>query len=292
MTMQGSAEVSKTVSVITLNKGRGTHLVRLLEGLSRGDRVKECVVVEMGGDKGALPETPFPARRVDLDHPGLPLAAARNAGRRAATGELLVFLDVDCIPSADLVNALAEGAASRESLVCCAVTYLPDGAVRDGWTELDLRRVGSRHPARLFPSEGLAQAPNPGLFWSLAFAVQAKTYDRLDGFDEAYSGYGAEDTDLAFRADALGIPVLFSAHGHAYHQRHAAYDPPLQHFSDIISNARRFHDRHGVWPMRGWLDAFVRLGLLRSDDSTGYTVLRVPSADEIALAALPPDRPF
>ena len=33
-------------SVVTLNKGRRAHLVRLLEGLSRGAPPGECVVVE------------------------------------------------------------------------------------------------------------------------------------------------------------------------------------------------------------------------------------------------------
>lgn len=280
------------VSVITLNKGRGVHLGRLLQGLARGSLPHECVVVDMGGDEAALPQTPFPARRILLDRPGLPLAAARNAGRRAATSQNLVFLDVDCIPSADLVGVLVEALAIQDGLVCCAVTYLPAGAVKDDWLESDLIRVGQTHPARLFPREGRAPAPQPGLFWSLAFGVRASTFDRIGGFDEDFAGYGAEDTDLAFRADALGIPILFSARGHAFHQRHAAHDPPLQHFADIMRNAARFRAKHGLWPMRGWIDDFIRLGLVRADAHGGFEVLRQPTADEIAATALPPGRPF
>lgn len=108
-------------SVITLNKGRRAHLLRLLEGLGRGDHPAECVVVEMGGDDAPLPDHGFPVRRVLLDGDGLPLAAARNAGRRAASGEILVFLDVDCIPSADLVAGLGACAAEHDALICCAV---------------------------------------------------------------------------------------------------------------------------------------------------------------------------
>jgi hypothetical protein len=197
-------------TVITLNKGRDAHLARLLEGLARGPHPEACVVVEMGANPVPLPDLGFPIRRVHLEAAGLPLARARNAGRRAATTERLVFLDVDCIPSADLVPSLSHDLDAADGLICCEIRYLPAGTVADGWTEVALRAAGHRHPVRHFPERGLARAENVGLFWSLAFGVRATTFDRLGGFDEGFDGYGAEDTDLAFRADALGIPVLFT----------------------------------------------------------------------------------
>ncbi|MEE7438856.1 hypothetical protein MOR12E_06120 [Methylobacterium oryzae] len=142
------------------------------------------------------------------------------------------------------------------------------------------------------PAGTVAPAPQPGLFWSLAFAVRAATYDRLGGFDETFSGYGAEDTDLAFRAERAGVPILFLGGPRAYHQHHPGYDPPLQHFRDIVANAARFHDRHGIWPMDGWLDGFARLGLIAADRSTGIVVHRDPTPDEMEAARLSDDRPF
>ncbi|WP_370875324.1 glycosyltransferase family 2 protein [Methylobacterium amylolyticum] len=285
-----------STAVITLNKGRGAHLARLLEGLARGTPPDACVIVEMGGDDSPLPALPFPVERVPFAGSGLPLAAARNAGRRAASAaasaDTLVFLDVDCIPSADLVAGLSAAVAARDGLICCAVRYLPAGAVRDGWTEADLDRLGHLHPVRDFPEAGLVPAPKPGLFWSLAFAVRAATYDRLGGFDAEFSGYGAEDTDLAFRADAAGLPILFLGGPRAYHQHHPGYDPPLQHFRDIVANASRFRARHGLWPMDGWLDGFARLGLIAADRTDGIRVLRDPTPAETAAARLPDDRPF
>jgi GT2 family glycosyltransferase len=280
-----------SATVITLNKGRDDHLARLLDGLSRGAHPAECIVVEMGSAPAPLPDLGFPIRRVDCPSEGLPLARARNAGRRAARTEKLVFLDVDCIPSADLVASLDADLDMADGLICCEVRYLPAGAAGEGWTEAGLRQAGLPHPVRHFPASGLARTDNPGLFWSLAFGVRATTFDRLGGFDESFDGYGAEDTDLAFRADAAGVPVLFSARGGAYHQYHQAYDPPLQHFADIVRNARRFHARHGLWPMDGWLDAFARMGL-STERGEDIEVLRLPTPEEIAAARLPTDRPF
>jgi len=280
-------------SVITLNKGRDVHLARLLEGLARGTPPAECVVVEMGKEPPPLPEYGFPVRRIVLGAEGLPLARARNAGRRAASGDNLVFLDVDCIPSNDLVEDLDDDLTQADGLICCEVRYLPDGVVSDGWTQAGLHAAGQPHPVRVFPKVGREATDNPGLFWSLAFGVRTATFDRLGGFDEAFDGYGAEDTDLAFRAAAAGVPVLLTARGEAYHQHHLACDPPLQHFDSIVRNARRFHARHGLWPMDGWLDAFARLGHVsetwRDDD---LTVLRPPSPAEIAAVRVASEHPF
>ena len=279
-------------TVITLNKGRDAHLARLLEGLARGPHPEACIVVEMGSAPEPLPDLGLPVRRIVLDAPGLPLARARNAGRRAAATERLIFLDVDCIPSADLVPRLSEDLIQADGLICCEIRYLPAGAVGDGWTEAALAAAGHAHPVRHFPERGMSRTDNPGLFWSLAFGVRAETFDRLGGFDEGFDGYGAEDTDLAFRADALGVPVLFTAGGRAFHQHHLACDPPLQHFADIVRNATRFRARHGLWPMEGWLDAFAARGLIGSDWRNDLTVLRQPGADEIAETRVPADRPF
>jgi GT2 family glycosyltransferase len=247
----------------------------------------------MGGDDAPFPPLPFPVERVAFPRAGLPLAAARNAGRRAARAETLIFLDVDCIPSADLVAGLTRAVAAQDGLICCEIGYLPAGAVADGWRAADLERLGQPHPVRTFPPPGqVAPAPQPGLFWSLAFAVRAATYDRLGGFDEAFSGYGAEDTDLAFRADRAGVPTLFLGGPRAYHQHHPGYDPPLQHFRDIVANATRFQARHGLWPMDGWLDGFARLGLIAADRSGGIVVRRDPTPQEMAAARLPDERPF
>jgi GT2 family glycosyltransferase len=222
----------------------------------------------------------------------MPLAAARNRAAEAATGDLLIFLDVDCIPSADLVADLTSAVSEHDGLVCCEIRYLPAGAVADGWTAQGLDRLGRPHPVRTFPARGVAPAEKPGLFWSLAFAVRAVTFDRLGGFDEGFDGYGAEDTDLAFRAAGLGIPVLFTAGPRAWHQHHPACDPPLQHFSDIVRSARRFHERHGLWPMEGWLAAFAARGLIAWDRDDRLDVLRAPTPEEIAAARLAPERAF
>jgi glycosyltransferase involved in cell wall biosynthesis len=292
--MESGAETeAPDVSVLTLAKGRAAHLRRLLDGLARGSRrPAECIVVSMDKVPPSLPAMGFPLTVHHLFAEGLPLAAARNAAARLATSPVLVFLDVDCIPAANLVAALAADAAREDGLICCEILYLPAGATGVA-TEEQLLARGIRHHVRAFPRAGLRAEPNAGLFWSLAFAVRRPTFERLGGFDEAFSGYGAEDTDFAFRAREAGVRLLFTASTRAFHQHHAIHDPPLNHFGDILANAERFHERHRFWPMEGWLDAFADMGLIEPPRAGPHLrVIRAPSAAEIAASACPPERAY
>ena len=93
------------------------------------------VVVSMGDPSLAAVTRQHPGVQtitVPVADPGrLPLAAARNAGAEAALeagAELLVFLDVDCLPGDRLLPRYAQ-AARDDALLCGPVTYLPQGAV-------------------------------------------------------------------------------------------------------------------------------------------------------------------
>ena len=58
----------------------------------------------------------------------LPLAAARNAAARAAVGDQLIFLDMDCIPVPELVADYAGFLDAQDALLMGEVLYLPGGA--------------------------------------------------------------------------------------------------------------------------------------------------------------------
>lgn len=275
------------ISVLTLVKNRETHLQRLAEGLARSAMPPaELVIVDMSDIPVAAPEAGCPVRLVRLETAGLPLAQARNLAASHATAERLLFLDVDCIPSRALVGAMDAALARENRLICAEVLYLGPDDLAEPWTEDGLVARGQRHPVRDFPAEGLRPEENAGLFWSLAFGIRRASFTRLGGFDETFSGYGAEDTDLGFAAREAGIGLSFLGGCPVFHQYHGVIDPPLNHFGDIVENAKRFHRKWRRWPMEGWLAAFRTLGLVHWSDEE-LDIIRRPTATEIARAQQP-----
>jgi GT2 family glycosyltransferase len=272
------------LTVLTLVKGREAHLAQQIEGLRRSTVPPAAhIIVNMGGGPLALPPSPCPRTVVDFPTDGLPLAAARNRAAAQAGTDMLLFLDVDCIPQAGLLAAMETAMRTFDGLLCAEIRYLAGDEARGDWDEALLLRTALPHPARDFPAAGLRLEANAGLFWSLAFAVHRRTFAALGGFDERFTGYGAEDTDFSLRARAAGLPLAFLGGACAFHQHHDVYDPPLQHFEDILKNAQLFYDLHGTWPMRGWLDAFVAMGLTAFENGH-FSIVRRPSARELAAA--------
>lgn len=278
-----------TLSVLTIVKNRSAHLAQLIEGLRRSDAMpSELIIIDMASESAVtVPPLPFPVRVVRLDSPGLPLAQARNAAAQAAQGNAWLFLDVDCIPMRGLVAAMAQALADHDALICAEALYLGPDDARASWDEADLARCGARHPVREFPAIGVREETNAGLFWSLVFGIRRQSFEKLGGFDESFTGYGAEDTDFGFRARQAGLPLLFMGGAGAFHQYHDSFDPPFQHFGDIVRNAELFRDRWNMWPMDGWLTGFEKAGLIRRE-GTAITILQRPGPALIESARVTP----
>nr|WP_217922844.1 glycosyltransferase [Miltoncostaea oceani] len=279
-----------SLSVCTLVRNRNALLRRVLEGLERSTvPPRELVVVRAGG------EDPAPvlaaARRVRVvveELPGddevIPYSAARNRAAAAATGSAVCFLDADAIPGPGLVAALDAALADEDAIAIGDILYLPPGAVGDDWTAGGLRALGRRHPGRPAPpAAGVAACDRHELVWGTCFAMRRDRFLELGGFHEGFQGYAGEDTDLAIRARAAGVPLRVVAGAEVLHQHHDVWDPPLQQFRATLANARVFRDRHGWWPMGGWLDGFARLGLI-AWDGDDVRVLRDPTPGEIDAA--------
>ncbi|TPW28200.1 glycosyltransferase [Pararhizobium mangrovi] len=267
-----------------------------MESLRAQTRLPDELVIACMQDavEPDLPELPFSVRQFTVGGDALPLARARNRAAGTASGDTLVFLDVDCIASPTLVERFEEACETERGLFLGEVLYLPAGAVTRPLDTAKLDALGVPHPSKpAIPAEGMRPEPETGEFWGLSFALAKATWTALGGMDEAFTGYGGEETELAARLDEKGVPLWWVAGARAYHQHHTVYSPPLHHFDAILTNARRFKHRHGRWCMDYWLGQFAEGGWIAWDRSCeDVEVLRRPTREEIEAARQPDDVRF
>jgi GT2 family glycosyltransferase len=265
--------------VVTLVAGRRHHLVRQQQALARSAVPTDDYIVVAMSDHDARRHVQAgqPAAHVvevPLCGGHLPLASARNAGAEAALArgaELLVFLDVDCLPAPELVGRYVEAAGidRRPGRVLCGpVANLPPPPDA-GYDLTTLANNGVAVQGRPIPRpHETIESQDFTLFWSLSFAITAASWRNVGGFSDDYLGYGAEDTDFAQHLRASGGSICWVGGAWAYHQHHPKTDPPVEHLHDIVRNARIFKARWGWWPMGGWLTTFEELHLLHHDPDT------------------------
>jgi glycosyltransferase involved in cell wall biosynthesis len=122
------------------------------------------------------------------------ISRARNAGAAAATGEWLLFVDADCLPSAELFSDLVEKIDEGNCIGGGATVHLPG-------TRLDVRFWVALW-------NGLSRA----LRWAAGsfFFCEARAFRELGGFSQAL--YAAEEIDLSRRLKRRGRLVILHRH--------------------------------------------------------------------------------
>lgn len=257
--------VSK-LSVLTLTHNRTDHLQNLLVGLAQSSRLPdECIVAHMNEPAAILGDWPFDCQHFTYEDSrvSLPLPSARNAAARRATGDRLIFLDVDCIPAKDMLAEYEKAfEQENEAIAMGNVHYLPH-PISNNWTEDLLKQKSAPHPKRdVSHLVTIEKENNYGLFWSLSFGLSTELFNRLGGFSDCYPSYGAEDTDFAWKAREQEIDLVWVPKALAFHQFHPSPVPPWHNFESIIYNAKVFYQKWGEWPMEGWLKVFAEEGYI------------------------------
>src|SRR5258705_11701206 len=204
-------------AVITTAHGRAHPLRRRDDGLSRSARLPDMHVIVATDDPAVSDVVAVSGSTAHVVHrvngPGpLAVASARNIGALTALDhnvDLLVFLDVDCIPRRNMLGRYHEAvldAKHRDALLCGPVSYLPPPHDVDGYP-VTLEHLINPHPARPAPRDGdIIPSTDYELFWSLSFALVASTWRQIGGFCERYRGYGGRGNYLVDPQGAAGDP--------------------------------------------------------------------------------------
>lgn len=282
------------ISALTIASGRAEHLKNVVAGFQAQSVPPDELVIGVMQDTPyeGLPETDFPVHQIFVSHEDLPLAAARNAVAEAAGGQLLVFVDVDCIPHPNLIGDYLTHSARQPGLLMGEVGYLPGHATAEGLDYEVFERLAVKHSDRQGPPEaGFARCMDYRCFWSLNFAMDRASWIASGGFDERYVGYGGEDTDFGRTLDDRGIPIFWVKGAKVYHQYHPHCMPPIHQVASVVRNAELFASKWGHRTMEHWLYAFRLMGLIENARD-GIRILREPNEADFALCSQMEDMPY
>lgn len=209
--------------IITLN--RAALLERTLEGLARQSRqIDEIVVVDNGPAPNNDTERVVSASAARyVAEPRRGYGHARNRGLAEAQGDIVYFLDDDCVPQADwsdvLWNVLESGAAD-----------LASGSRTPGQPGLAARlEYLSTDGPVLSPS--LAAGPARHLSTS-NLIVRREVIEKVGCFDTTL--VMCEDRDYTTRARKLGFRLRFEPKARVTHY------PAIRGFSDYLGKMRHY----------------------------------------------------
>ncbi len=205
------------LSVVIATRDRADFLEGALASLAaqRATPAFEVVVVDNGSrDRTAelvrerTQHAGFPLRYVFAAEPNR--GAARNAGVRAATGDVALFIDDDVRLPERFLFAHAKAHAWRHGrAITGPILNVPDAAAR--------------------PAPTLANYSG-AFFCTCNVSLARAAFDAVGGFDEAFSLYGWEDTELGLRLRRSGVARGFAWDAYLWHIK----PPHVETFEAVV----------------------------------------------------------
>ena len=229
------------IAVIVSTFERPGHLERCLASIEAQRGVAgrfEVVVTDDGSKDGTLRLLATTARRVDFpltftthEHDGFRLARRRNEGVAASKAPYLLFTDGDCILPPDHLRIhlktrrpgrivagdclrLDRDASDAVAADALRAGLFPRSLPAGERLRLTLKGLRAKfYEACRKPLRPRLSGNNIGIWRS--------DYERVNGFDEQFVGWGLEDRDLQVRLERLGLRawsiLLRTAPVHLWH---------------------------------------------------------------------------
>ncbi|HEU0302953.1 MAG TPA: galactosyltransferase-related protein [Gaiellaceae bacterium] len=243
-----------TISVVVSTYEWPEALDAVLFGLSeQTDARFEVVVAEDGAGQGTAAvverwRPTFGLRLLHVTQPdeGFRLARVKNLGARAAGGDYLVLIDGDAVPRRELVAAIRRSALAGWFLATKRLELdrrLSERVLAERlpvhrwslWHWLRERRHAGplaaltprdrRRPGR----DGLPEFVPHANRYGVLFGVSRADFERVNGFDMRFEGWGEEDVDLALRLRRLGLRCGWPGPGgtllHLWHESRKEVSP-------------------------------------------------------------------
>ena len=181
------------ISVIVPTRDRAGRLNECLRRIQGADEIVVTDDSEMASTRELLQRDY--KNVVWVQGPRRGPAANRNRGAAASSGDWLVFIDDDCLPTEDWLSEIRN--ATAECDVVEGRTICPDK---------------QNHPL-----DDIVENLTGDLLWSCNLAMRRSLFERLGGFDEDFLIAGGEDLELARRLRMNTSRIHFASGATVYH---------------------------------------------------------------------------
>jgi len=202
----------------------------------------EVLVVDNGSDDGLLEmikgvAVPFTLKYFFQGRAGRQVGKCRNIGIANATGDLVIFVDADCLCSSTLIERHVLRHRKRDALVVIGEIRMldPDGCI-DRNIRIDLKKLLMKRLPTQATFKGMLKVSlydwlqrarrlwSAGMIYWMSGANSSARREYLleaGGYDEEFDmHWGDEDAELGYRLERAGLKVVVAHEAMIFHQWH------------------------------------------------------------------------
>ncbi len=187
------------ISIIIPNYNGGRTIGRCLEAIAAlGDDASEVIVIDdASSDNSRDIIRRYPCRLVQLDsHAGA--SAARNAGARSSRGDVLFFIDSDCLLQEDTLARVRKNIKDQSPDTVIGGTYTVTPPDTDFF---------SRFQSAFINYSETKKSSRPDYVATHAMVIRTETFTRIGGLTEKFLPI-LEDVEFSHRLRRAGYKLL------------------------------------------------------------------------------------
>ena len=232
------------ISVVTAAYNAAGSIRELLGALvAQTQPPVQIIVADDGsGDETATVAEKLGATVLRLPHGGP--AQARNAGAQAATSDIIVFIDSDCIPQPDFLEKLTAPLQSGAADAAKGAYRTRQKSFAARFAQLEFEERYAR----------LSRQSNIDFVDSYAMAILRRVFTESGGFDSSFPRADNEDVDLSYRLGRLGARMVFIPDAVVFHQHPASW---WRYFRTKVGRGYWRFKVYAQYPAKAFRDSYT-----------------------------------